>query len=89
MAGLGHVLADEEHARVAPHLLRDRFLDRLAVRQLAHGRARPSGIDILVHLAAGSGIGAASANCTPVSISAFTSARIRSNTAWLGETLRR
>jgi hypothetical protein len=35
VAGLGHVFADEEHARIAPHFLRDRFLDRLAVRQLS------------------------------------------------------
>src|SRR5881409_2653994 len=41
MAGLGHVFADEEHARVAPHLLRDRFLDRLAVRQLSLAHDRP------------------------------------------------
>jgi hypothetical protein len=32
MAGLGHVLADEEHAGIAPHLLRSRLLHRLAVR---------------------------------------------------------
>ena len=38
-ARLGHVLADEEDARVAPHLLRDRLVDRLAVRHLAHGSA--------------------------------------------------
>src|SRR5262249_36392573 len=47
VAGLRHVLADEEHARIAAHLLRDRFLDRLAVRQLslAHDalRGRPDG----------------------------------------------
>src|SRR5207245_3173681 len=41
VAGLGHVLADEEHARVAPHLLRDRFLHRLAVRQLSLAHDRP------------------------------------------------
>src|SRR5207245_11291251 len=41
VAGLGHVFADEEHARVAPHLLRDRFLDRLAVRQLSLAHDRP------------------------------------------------
>jgi hypothetical protein len=40
MPRLGHVLADEEHARIAPHLLRDRFLHRLAVRQLALTHAR-------------------------------------------------
>src|SRR5256886_17465729 len=36
MAGLRAVFPDEEPARFAPHLLRDRFLDRLAVRQLTH-----------------------------------------------------
>jgi hypothetical protein len=35
MAGLRDVLPDEEHARIAAHLLRDRLLDRLAVRQLS------------------------------------------------------
>src|SRR5439155_15114545 len=41
VAGLGHVFADEEHARVAPHHLRDRFLDRLSVRQLSLAHDRP------------------------------------------------
>src|SRR5437762_12581879 len=42
MAGLGDVLADQEHARVAPHLLRDRLLHRLAVRQLSLTHDHPS-----------------------------------------------
>ena len=39
-AGLGHVLADHEDARIAPQLLAQRLVDRLAERQLANARSR-------------------------------------------------
>ena len=37
-AGLGHVLAEEDHVRVARHLLGDAARDRVAIGQFRHAK---------------------------------------------------
>ena len=74
-AGFGHVLAHDEDARIAAHLLGQRFADGFAQRQFANWQQLLQAYTSSVTFDA-SGYGAAIANCTAFSISACTSASI-------------
>src|SRR5207244_2368540 len=78
MAGLGDVLADQEHARVAPHLLRDRLLIGEDVAEAGHpfktltGLVQEFGTDRIIDTPisepgyAGIGVGAAMTGMRPI-----------------------
>jgi hypothetical protein len=71
-ARFGDIFAHQDDARIAPHFLSDRFLDRVAERQLPN-RVTVSSIDVLRHLLL-SGYDAAIAHSIAVSICAISSA---------------